>query len=98
MCIRDSYIENNCENYPTHELGPIAKILNINNGNKMLKLVSVASKAAGLERYIKDRSDSIVNKDLIGQKFRQGDIVNTIITCAGGETISLRLDTSLRCV
>lgn len=89
------YIENNCENYPTHELGPIAKILNINNGNKMLKLVSVASKAAGLERYIKDRSDSIVNKDLIGQKFRQGDIVNTIITCAGGETISLRLDTSL---
>ena len=31
----------------------------------------------------------------MGKKFRQGDIVNTIITCADGSTISLRLDTTL---
>lgn len=89
------YINRNCENYPTHELGPIAKILGINKGNRMVRLVSVASKAAGLNQYINDRKDIIVNKDLIGQKFNQGDIVNTIITCSGGETISLRLDTTL---
>ena len=35
------------------------------------------------------------SKSLAGQKFRQGDIVNTIITCANGETISLKLDTTL---
>jgi len=28
-------------------------------------------------------------------RFRQGDIVNTLITCADGSTISLRLDTTL---
>ena len=89
------YLNRNCENYPTHELGPIAKILDINRGNKMKSLVSVASKSAGLERYIKDRADTFENKELIGKKFKQGDIVDTIIICENGESISLRLDTTL---
>ncbi len=89
------YINRNCENYPTHELGPIAKILKINRGNRMVKLVSVSSKAVGLEQYVNERKDTIENKALIGQKFKQGDMVNTLITCENGETISLRLDTTL---
>jgi len=89
------YLNRNCENYPTHELGPIAKILDINRGNKMNRLVAVASKAAGMKQYVNDRKDTIVNKDLIGAEFKQGDIVNTIITCENGETISLKLDTTL---
>lgn len=88
-----NYIHRNCENYPTHELGPIARILNINRGNRMVSLVSVASKAVGLEEF--SYSEKNPDKSLIGQKFAQGDIVNTIITCEGGETISLRLDTTL---
>lgn len=85
-----------CENYPTHELGPIAKLLNINRGNRMVSLVSVASKAAGLERYVDDHPE-LVEKDptLKGARFKQGDIVNTIITCQNGETIMLKLDTTL---
>ncbi len=73
----NEYINRNCDNYPTHELGPIAKILGINRGNRMLRLVSVASKSAGMEAYINDRKDTIENKDLIGQKFNQADIVNS---------------------
>ncbi len=91
----EEYLNRNCENYPTHELGPIAKILGINRGNRMTRLVSMSSKAAGLKRYIDDRKDTIVNKDLIGAEFKQGDIVETLITCANGETISLKLDTTL---
>ena len=91
-----NYINRNTENYPTHELGPIAKLLNINRGNRMLSLVSVASGAFGLEEYIASHPE-ITSEDptLIGQRFKQGDIVDTIITCAGGETIHLRLDTTL---
>jgi predicted dehydrogenase len=91
-----NYTSRNCENYPTHELGPIAKLLNINRGNRMLSLVSVASRAKGLEQYVKDHPE-LVEQDstLAGRIFSQGDIVNTIITCAGGETILLRLDTTL---
>ncbi len=88
-----NYLTRNCENYPTHELGPVAKILNINRGNSMVSLVSVSSKAVGMEDYIAQHADKYPN--LVGKKFRQGDIVNTLITCADGSTISLRLDTTL---
>ncbi len=89
----DNYLRRNCENYPTHELGPIAQVLNINRGNRMLALVSVASKAAGLEAYLEQKGLSL----LPGGKprFAQGDVITTIIRCAGGETIQLTLDTTL---
>ena len=86
--------KNRClENYPTHELGPISKCLNINKGNRMLSLVSVASKARGIETYMKDHVPA--DHPFAGKKFKQGDVINTIITCAGGETIHLTLDTTL---
>lgn len=88
-----NYISRNCENYPTHELGPIAKILNINRGNRMLSLISVSSKAEGLKEYLKSHED--IDKSLNDIEFKQGDIVSTIIKCAGGETITLTLDTTL---
>ena len=89
-----NYLTRNCENYPTHELGPIAKILNINRGNRIVSLVSVASGSCGMEQYVENNKDNI-NPDLIGVKFAQGDIVNTILTCENGEQILIRLDTSL---
>ncbi|MBR2460890.1 MAG: Gfo/Idh/MocA family oxidoreductase [Clostridia bacterium] len=91
-----NYRYRNAENYPTHELGPIAKLLDINRGNRMVSLVSVASKAAGMEQYISDHPE-LTEKDptLINARFKQGDIVHTIITCQNGETILLKLDTTL---
>lgn len=87
-----NYIGRNCDNYPTHELGPIAKLLNINRGNRMLKLTSVASKACGLEEYVK-RVDEL--QSLVGQRYKQGDVVHTLITCSDGSLISMKLDTTL---
>ena len=46
-----NYTSRNCDNYPMHAFGPISKILNINNGNRMLYLTSMASKAVGLNDY-----------------------------------------------
>ena len=88
-----NYLLRNCENYPTHELGPIAKLLDINRGNRFIKLCSVASLSAGMESYIADNADRY--PELAGKKFAQGDIVDTIITCAGGETVHIKLDTTL---
>ena len=88
-----NYMNRNCENYPTHELGPIAKILNINRGNRMVLLTSVASKAAGLKEF--SYTDKNPDPSLTGKDFKQGDVVSTTITCAGGETITLTLDTTL---
>lgn len=88
-----NYISRNCENYPTHELGPIAKVLDINHGNRMLTLSSTASKAAGLRDYI--RANKADDERLMNQTFAQGDVVTTVIKCARGETIVLTLDTTL---
>jgi predicted dehydrogenase len=89
----DNYRSRNCENYPTHELGPIARVLDINHGNRMLRLNSISSKAAGLREYLtaKEGPESPAAK----LSWAQGDVVTTIITCARGETITLTLDTTL---
>ena len=88
-----NYMARNCENYPTHELGPIAKVLDINHGNRMMTLTSMASKSAGLHEYVmKERPDDDLLKNT---QFAQGDIVTTLIKCARGETIVLTLDTTL---
>ena len=82
-----------CENYPTHELGPIAKILDINRGNRMVSLSSMASGAFGLNDYAEKNEK--VNPELKTYRFNQGDIVKTNIKCARGELITLTLDTTL---
>lgn len=88
-----NYKNRNTENYPTHELGPIAKILNINNGNRLVSLTATASKSAGLHDYISRKKSD--DEDLNNTQFMQGDIITTVIKCAHGETITLTLDTTL---
>lgn len=89
---QSEYLTRNRDSYPTHDLGPIARILNINCGNRMVSLCSRASKARGLNAYAKEREEVSYLADT---HFAQGDIVETLITCENGELISLRLDTTL---
>jgi len=89
----NNYLNRNCENYPTHELGPIAMVLDINRGNRFLTLTSVASKAAGLNAYI--RKEKGYDSPLAQEAVMQGDVITTIIKCAKGQTITLTLDTTL---
>ena len=87
-----NYLARNCENYPTHELGPIMAVLDINHGNRMLTLNSVASNAAGMHTYLQEKRPDC---EQAGRAFNQGDIVTTVIKCANGQTITLTLDTTL---
>lgn len=88
-----NFINRNGELYPTHQLGPIAKALRINRGNRFLTVNSVASKSRGLNQWIKDNKGE--DYDLYGTDFKCGDVVTTIIKCAGGETIKLTHDCTL---
>lgn len=83
------YLKRNSENYPTHEIGPIAKLLDINNGNRFLSLYSVSSKAAGINAYLED------DHPMKNARFAQGDIFTTVLKCANGETVTITLDTTL---
>lgn len=89
----NNYKNRNGEVYPTHELGPIAKWLSINRGNRMTCLASFASKSRGINAWIeKYRDSSFENADYA---FAMGDVITTVIKCAHGETIVLTHDTSL---
>ena len=90
----ENHQKRNCDNYPTHALGPIAKILDINKGNRMVSLTSVASHAPSLEEYFENNTKEIT-KSFNGSKFAQGDNVTTTIKCANGETITLELSVTL---
>ena len=89
----NEYLTRNCENYPTHEIGPIAQVLDINRGNRFVSLTSTASKSAGLHEYILEKKAD--DKELVNATFAQGDIVTTVIKCERGETITITLDTTL---
>ncbi len=86
------YIDRNRENYPTHELGPIAKLLGINRGNRMVSLTAMGSLAAGMHDFVQGKEEL---SDLADTVFAQSDIFHTLIKCENGETILLKLDTTL---
>ncbi len=88
-----NYINRCCDNYPTHELVPIGKVLKINNGNRIVSLCSMASCAKGLHEYIVKEFGADHEYGKI--EFKQGDVVSTTIKCANGQTISITLDTTL---
>lgn len=88
-----NYMNRNCENYPTHELGPIAKLLDINNGNRMVSLTATSSCSKGLHEYIVAKKGA--SNPLAKVNFAQGDVFTTVIKCARGQTIVLTLDTTL---
>ncbi|MBO4297216.1 MAG: Gfo/Idh/MocA family oxidoreductase [Clostridia bacterium] len=88
------YAHRNCEQYPTHEFGPIAKILGINRGNRIMTLASFASKSRGIADYM-DSHPELDEHPLRHYAFRQGDIIDTILTCENGETVLLELDTTI---
>lgn len=89
----EEYLNRNCENYPSHELGPIMQVLDINRSNRLVRLSSIASKPVGLHEYCLEKKAD--NEALCQAQFAQGDIVSTMITCEGGQTITLMLDTTL---
>ncbi|MCX7842520.1 MAG: Gfo/Idh/MocA family oxidoreductase [Clostridia bacterium] len=88
-----NFLNRNGDLYPTHQLGPIAKMLRINRGNRFLMLTSMASKSRGLHEWILENK----GKDyyLANKTFEQGDIVTTMIKCAHGETVLLLHGVSL---
>ena len=87
------YVDRNCENYPTHGFGPVSTMININRGNRITKLSSIATKSRGLHRYIVEHPKGGPDHPNAKITFKQGDIVTTQIQTANGETIVLSLDT-----
>ena len=79
--------------YPTHGVGPIAALCDINRGNRFMTLTSSATKSVGLHNYIvKNGGENHPNAKV---KFKLGDVITSNIETANGETIIVTHDTNL---
>ena len=86
-------VNRNGELYPTHGIGPVAMMIDINRGNRFTELVSYSSKARGLHNYVvKTGGENHPNAKI---NFKLGDVVTTMIRTANEETILLQHDTNL---
>ncbi|MEN7547644.1 Gfo/Idh/MocA family oxidoreductase [Rapidithrix thailandica] len=86
-------LHRNGDLYPTHGVGPVALMADINKGNRFVSLTSTATKARGLNDYIvKKAGEDHPNAKL---KWKLGDVVTTTVTTARGETIIITHDTNL---
>ena len=81
-------LHRNGDLYPTHGVGPMAKILRINRGNRFLSISSHSTKARGF-------ADARERLGLPPAVFHEGDIVTSVIHCANGENITLTHGISL---
>jgi len=86
-------VNRNGDLYPTHGIGPLAMMININRGNRFTELVAFSSKSRGLHEYIAKVGGE--NHSNAKVEFKLGDVVTTMIKCANGESILLQHDTNL---
>ncbi|THH37620.1 Gfo/Idh/MocA family protein [Neolewinella litorea] len=78
--------------YPTHGLGPVANMIDINRGNRLVGLTSMATKSRGLHKYVVEQGGADHPNAKV--EFALGDIVTTMISTQNGETVVLHHDTN----
>lgn len=79
--------------YPTHGLGPVANVMDINRGDRFSHLVSMSSPSRGLQEWAEENYPE-------GHAKRQetyvlGDVNTSLIQTAQGKTIYVSHDTNL---
>lgn len=79
--------------YPTHGIGPVAMMIDINRGNRFTQLVSYSTKARGLHEHVVKMGGP--NHPNANVHFKLGDVVTTMISTTNNETILLQHDTNL---
>ncbi len=83
----------NANLYPTHGLGPVANVMDINRGDRFSHLVSMSSPSRGLQEWAERNYPE-------GHPKRQetyvlGDVNTSLIQTANGKTIYVSHDTNL---
>lgn len=84
----DHYTRHTGNPYPTHGLGPVAQIMEINRGDRFDYLTSMSTNQSGLTLY----GTEMYGKDSPEAKttYKLGDMNNTIIKTVNGKTILIQ--------
>jgi predicted dehydrogenase len=83
----------NRDQYPTHSVGPIISWMDINRGDIFTEIYSTASASKGINAYMKRKfGNDHPNANL---KYKQGDIVTSILKTKLGKTLVINYDMQL---
>ncbi|MGJ5814411.1 Gfo/Idh/MocA family protein [Paludibaculum fermentans] len=86
-------IRRNCDQYPTHSLGPVLSWMDINCGDALDSIISVASRSLGINHYFEKTLGA--DNPAAKRHYAQGDIVSSVIRTKRGNTIVLNNDMQL---
>ena len=86
-------LHRNADVYPTHGLGPVAVMADINRGNRIMSLTSAATKSVGLHNHIVQQGGA--EHPNASLEFKQGDVITSTLQTARGETIIITHDCNL---
>ncbi|MGH7143877.1 MAG: Gfo/Idh/MocA family protein [Planctomycetota bacterium] len=87
---RTPHIQRNGNLYPTHGLGPVARYMNIHQGDRFTRIVSMSSRSAALQAY---RDEHLKPSDgKRRERYRCGDMNSALIQTAAGCSILLQHD------
>lgn len=86
-------IGRNCDQYPTHSLGPVLSWMNINAGDAFDNIISVASRSLGINNFFAKSLGA--DHPAAKKHYEQGDIATSVIRTKKGNTIVLNNDMQL---
>lgn len=79
--------------YPTHALGPVLSWMDINCGDIFTEIYSVSSAPVGINTFFREKFGK--DHPNAKTKFRQGDIVTSLLTTRAGKTLVINNDLQL---
>ena len=83
----------NRDQYPTHAVGPIISWMDINRGDIFTEIYSTASASKGINAYFKrEFGENHPNGKI---KWKQGDIVTSLLKTKSGKTLVINYDMQL---
>jgi len=83
----------NADQYPTHSLGPVLSWMNINCGDAFASLTSTATRSLGINHYFRKKFGP--DHPSAKRRWKQADIVTSVVRTALGNTIVINNDMQL---
>lgn len=86
-------VKRNCDQYPTHSLGPVISWLDINCGDAFDTITSTASASRGINAYFTRKFGP--DHPNAQRTYKQGDIVTSVVRTKKGKTLVINYDMQL---
>lgn len=83
----------NRSQYPTHALGPVISWMDINRGDIFTEIYTITSAPIGINEYFRDKFGE--DHPNVKVRYRQGDIVTSLISTRMGKTLVINNDLHL---